>query len=108
MLSEHHPHAVSRAIIDECQPRHACRCRHERAIELDTRDAAAHAARVFDCDLVACAMVLEYEFEARPASGDAGREGESCAANPQSQDGLDAGAVEPSGRARIPGPATAS
>jgi len=46
MPSQHHPHAVSRAIIDECQPRLASCRGHERAIELDAYDAAAHAVRV--------------------------------------------------------------
>ena len=78
MLSQHHPHAMRASVVDERQPGlpRLHRRRYERAIELHAVDAAADAVRVLDRNLVACAPVLEHDLEARPAAGNARREGE--------------------------------
>src|SRR5438093_466193 len=79
--------------------------RERRAVELDARYPARHAAGVLDRDLVVRRVVAKADFEAAPGARDARVEVKRAAPDAESQDPLDAGAMHPAGGARVPGPA---
>src|ERR1700687_4350276 len=104
MLPQDYTHTMGLAVIDEGKPGLACLDGrgHCRAIQFHARDAAADAIGILDCDLVARAAVLEHDLEARPASGNARREGERCPPNAKAENCLDARSIQPPRGARVP------
>src|SRR5436309_14177449 len=98
-------HPVRSAVVGERDRRTA---RERRAVELDARYSARHAAGVLDRDLIARRVVAEAELEAGPGARDARVEVKRAAPDAEAQDPLDAGAMHPARGARVPGPAAAA
>src|SRR5436309_14191237 len=95
-------HPVRSAVVGERDRRTA---RERRAVELDARYSARHAAGVLDRDLIARRVVAEVNLEATPGARDARVEVKRATPDAEAQDPLDAGAMHPARGARVPGPA---
>src|ERR1700728_2048656 len=81
--------------------------RQRRAIQLRVRYTAADAQRVVDQNLVTRGAILEHDLKARPFFWDAGTQKQGLSLYAKSKDRLEAGAIHPAARARIPRPTPA-
>src|SRR5881296_3975172 len=93
------------AVVGERDRRTA---RERRAVELDARYSARHAAEVLDRDLIARRVVAEGDLEATPGARDARVEVKRATPDAEAQDPLDTGAMHPASGSRVPGPAAAA
>src|SRR5438876_6620850 len=101
-LSDHGPSLMGLLVISE---RNARAVVERHAVELERRDAPAHAARVLDDDVIPRGPIPERNGEPLPGWRDTRIEHKSCALQPEAEQPFDPGPVEPSGRSRVPSPA---
>src|SRR5215471_13127147 len=104
-LSQYDSYLVCLSVIGERDLARAAG--DDLAVELDTRDAFARAARVFDRELVPRRVIAKGHGVTRPGVRDARIQVQRGATQAETEDGLDAGTVHPSRRAGVPGPAAA-
>src|SRR5687768_960101 len=91
LLTHHGADHMDSAIVDERDSAAG----EDLAIELQLRDAFAHAAGVLDRDLVARSATPQRDFEVGPAGRDAGIEFEHVTAALDAQHGFEARPVHP-------------
>src|SRR6185503_17612168 len=82
--------------------------RQRDPVEFHGADPTAPAQWVLDDDPVAGAVMAELDLEAVPRGGYAGVDRQPSASHPEAEDPLEAGAVHPARRSRVPGPAAAA
>src|SRR6185369_5364941 len=101
--AQHDPHDVPPAVVHERYGRRV----DGRAVELGLRHAAAPVLGVRHRDLVTRGSEAPGDRILRPGGRDAGIDRERRALAPEAEEALQARAVEPTGRPRVPGPAAA-
>ena len=104
-LSKHKLHLVGAAVIDE-RDKHRLGRRQFLAIELYCEDSSANPQRIFHGYVIPCSTVLVGDFESGPAMRDAGGEHQIGALDAKPQQPFQCHAIQPSGRASVPRPAT--
>src|SRR4030095_15645698 len=104
LLTQPDPYPMSRAIVDE---RHGLLSRCLCAVDLHARNTAGDAIRILDVHLVARRVVTKRDGKAGPGARNAGIDEEGRAAKAKAQQPLDARAIHPAGRARVPAPSAA-
>ncbi len=92
LRSKHNTNIVSCAIVSK---RNLHDAPEGCAIELDRRDSPHNPVRFLHDDFVARRMIVECNFKVSPRPRNAGVEMENRAAQPESEDPLDAGAIHP-------------
>src|SRR5258706_890840 len=103
--SEHHVDLVLRAVVRQGNARFAGT---RRTVEAGLGDPATDSVRVVHGNSIDGAAMAIRDREARPLPRDARIDMESGAPLPEAENRLEARAVEPARRARVPGPSTTS
>ena len=78
------------------------------SVDAREADASTDPARVLDGNRVSRGSIFHRRLVRGPSLGDAGINRQKCSVESQTEQGLDARALQPACRARVPGPATAS
>src|SRR2546422_10861584 len=104
--SEYHAHMMCDSVISQGHPRRSSRWRRRlcHTVKGPAADTPTDAARIFDCDFVARGTVTISNFETLPRPRNTWIEVKHVSLDSKSENPLKTGAVQPSGRTRVPGP----